>query len=78
MVESVPAAMPVVPVVDDDEDIRSLVASRSESSGFPGLQALEGSRRSRLRAGTMRRCLPLDVIMPNLDGRLSQSAWILR
>ena len=61
-------AMPEVLVVDDDPDIRMLVAFALEDSGYAVRQAEDGAAALAALAVRAPHAMVLDVMMPGLDG----------
>jgi DNA-binding NtrC family response regulator len=59
---------PLIAVVDDDPDVRGLVATALDGAGYDVIEASDGEEALRLVEESPPRLLLLDIQMPNLDG----------
>lgn len=59
---------PLIAVVDDDPDVRRLVATALDGAGYDVIEAADGEEALRLVEDHPPRLLLLDIGMPNLDG----------
>ena len=59
---------PLVPVADDEEDIRSLVAFRLKRAGYEVITAADGEEALLLATTRLPDLAVLDITMPKLDG----------
>ena len=64
----VPASAPRILVVDDEPDLRDLLAYNLEREGYTVATAADGHEALALAAATPPDLVLLDVMMPNLDG----------
>lgn len=62
------AAMPLVVVAEDDEDIRALIVHRMGKEGYEVLEAGDGEEALRLALERRPAVAIIDVMMPKLDG----------
>ena len=60
--------MPEVLIVDDDADIRGMLALTLEDYGFTVREAADGNLALEALAEKPPECMVLDLMMPNLDG----------
>lgn len=63
------AAAPIL-VVEDDRDLREVLAESLQLEGFEVVEAVDGmDALERLRAGVRPALVVLDLVMPRMDGR---------
>lgn len=55
-------------IVDDDPDIRDMLAFTLAGHGMPTRQAADGAEALRLMAEAAPACVVLDLMMPGIDG----------
>lgn len=60
--------MPEVLIVDDDDDIRAILAFTLEDAGFDVREAADGNQAVAALEARAPDCLVLDVMMPGFDG----------
>ena len=66
--ESMPRAVPIVLIADDDEDILNLVALRLRRSGYDVILARDGEEALELANTRLPDAVVLDIAMPKLTG----------
>lgn len=71
-----PPQSPTVLVVDDDEDIRSMIAQMLRKEGYGVLEASSGTEAEHVAISKTPQLILMDIGMPELDGL--SAVWRLR